>query len=120
MPSAVVLSVFIASTTTFEVAVGGGEEFQRASFPNSDEGIRASGHWIQGTGTTNFDQICVSGPSIGITPAFKFWSTRDVPVLLLYFGQVEQYMKQNGIENASAEVVARTCISMMPFGQEKI
>ena len=114
MASTIVLAVFIASTTTFDAGVAANGAFRHASFPNSDKGIEQLGQWIEKSGVRDFDQFCVSGPPIDATPALRFWSTRKVPVFMVDYAQVRQYMKKHNIGTASAAVVARTCVSLLP------
>jgi hypothetical protein len=114
MASPIVLAVFIASTASFDAGIAENGSFRHASFPNSDQGIERLGQWLEKTGVLEFDHICVSGPPIGSTHGTRFWSTRKVPVFVVDFGQVAKYMKQHGIPAASAEVVAKACVSLLP------
>jgi hypothetical protein len=109
MATTIVLAVFIASATTFEAGVAEDSAFRRASFPNSKQGIEQLGKWLDGSGVTEFDRVCVSGPPIGATPVSRFWSTRKVPITLMKYDQLKAYMGTYKIAKPSAEILARAC-----------
>lgn len=114
MASTIVLAVFIASVTTFEAGVAEDSAFRRASFPNSRQGIEQLGKWLDKSGVTEFDRVCVSGPPLGATPVSRFWSTRKVPVTLMNYDQLKTYMGTHKIARPSAEIVARACAPSLP------
>jgi hypothetical protein len=115
MASTVILAVFIASTTTFDAGVAKEDSsFRHASFPNSARGIEQLGRWLEKEGVTEFDHVCVSGAPAESTPVSRFWSTRKVPVVVMEFDQVRQYMKEQRIRTASAAVVAKACAARLP------
>ena len=117
MATTIVLAVFIASATTFEAGVAADSVFHRASFPNSQRGIERLGKWLEKSGLTEFDRVCVSGPPIAATPVSRFWSTRKVPVVLVDYGQVKAYMGKHKIAKPSAEIVAKACPAPLPAGR---
>ncbi len=113
----IVLAVFIASATTFEAGVAEDSAFRRASFPNSRQGIEQLGKWLEKSGVTEFDRVCVSGPPSGATPVSRFWSTRKVPVALMSYDQVKTYMGKHKIARPSAEIVAKACTASLSAGR---
>ena len=114
MASSVVLAVFIASSATFDAGVVFAGAYRHGTFPNSDQGIAQLGQWLEKSAVREFDQVCVSGPQIDPTPASRFWATRKVPVFEVGYAQVRQYMKKHNLGTASANVVAKTCLSLLP------
>ena len=114
MTSSIVLAVFIASAATFDAGVLDNSAYRHAAFPNSHKGIEQLGQWLEKSGLHEFDRVCVSGPPIDATPAAHFWATRKVEVIAIDFARIKQYMKEHNIGTASANVVARTCLSLLP------
>ena len=114
MATTIVLAVFIASAATFEAGVAEDSAFRRASFPNSKQGIEQLGKWLEKSGVTEFDRVCVSGPPIGDTPVSRFWATRKAPVAVMNYEQVKAYMGKNKIAHPSAQIVARACPASPP------
>ncbi len=114
MASPVVLAIFIASSATFDAGVVSAGAYSRAAFPNSDQGIAQLGQWLGKLPAQEYDQVCVSGPNIDPTPASRFWASRKVPVIAVDYAQVRQYMKKHNIGAASANVVAKTCLALLP------
>ena len=114
MGSTVILAIFIASAATFEAGISAENSLRQASFPNSDQGMEQMGEWLAASGVSEFDQICVSGPPIGATPAFRFWSTRKAPVFLMHYGQVEQFMQKQKLSATPLEVIAKACVFLVP------
>jgi hypothetical protein len=114
MASTIILAVFIGTAATFDAGIAGQGAFRQATFPNSFQGIQQLGKWIESSGVRDFDQVCVSGPPMDPSPATRFWATRKVPVFIIDFGQVRHYMKVHNVPTASAAVVARTCLSLLP------
>ena len=117
MATTIVLAVFIASATTFEAGVAADSVFHRASFPNSQRGIEQLGKWLDKSGLTEFDRVCVSGPPMAATPVSRFWSTRKVPVVLVDYGRVTAYMGEHKIAMPSVEIVAKACTASLPTGR---
>jgi hypothetical protein len=109
MANTIVLAVFIASATTFEAGISEDGAFRGGSFPNSIQGIEQLGKWLDKSGVSEFDQVCISGPPIGDTPVSRFWATRKTAQGQFEFDKVKSYMKTRKIAQASAEVVARAC-----------
>jgi hypothetical protein len=114
MATTIVLAVFIASATTFEAGVAVDSAFHRATFPNSTQGIEQLGKWLDKSGLTEFDHVCVSGPPMAATPVSRFWSSRKVPVVLMDYSHVKTYMGEHRIAKPSAEIVAKACAASLP------
>ena len=107
-----ILAVFIASTSFFEVALPVGTAYEQKTFPNSEEGIELLGRWIEATGVTEFDHVCVGGPSIEVTPVQQFWATRKAPVFFMRFVDLQDFARRHQLPEATATAVAAACTAM--------
>ena len=110
----VILAIFIASTGAFEAALPVGSDYQQKQFPNSDAGIRQLGQWIEETGVTEYDHVCVTGPSIESTSVLRFWSRRSGLVFFMRYAQLQEYVLKHNLPQASATAVAGACAELVP------
>ena len=108
----IILAVFIASTAVFEVALPVGGAYQQKEFPNSDDGIRQFDRWIGETGVQEFDHVCVTGPSIEVTPVLRFWTRRKQLVYFMRYAQLQEYVEKNKLPQATATAVAGACAEL--------
>ena len=109
----VILAVFIASASFFEAALPVGGAYQQMRFANTDEGIKDLGRWIEKTGVTAFDHVCVTGPPIETTPARQFWSTRKSPVYFMSYDHYEDYIAKRNVTQGSARLVLSACYALL-------
>ena len=108
----IILAVLIASTAVFEVALPVGGTYQQKQFPNSDDGLRQFDRWIGETGVMEFDYVCVTGPSIEITPVLRFWQRRAKLAYFMRYAQLQEYVEKNKLPQATATAVAEACAEL--------
>ena len=74
--------------------------------------VSPSGEWIEETGVTEYDHVCISGPSIESTPVLRFWSRRSSLVFFVRYAQVQEYVEKNKLPQATATAVAGACAEL--------
>ena len=110
MTSALVIAIWIASTSHYEAALPFDGEYRTKEFANSEQGIDEFVHWVQSSGHDKIDMYCVGISGAEETAVAKFWRTS--PAETVFFVnpiRAEGYAKKNKIDRVSAQSLAATC-----------
>jgi hypothetical protein len=117
MSATLVLAIWIASASTYQVALPFGGEYQIREYANSDAGIDAFIKWIDTPGHDKIDLICVAISGAEKSPAAQFWREADVK-RIVYMNplQIEVLTKNPLVPTVNAITVANACAEMFPSG----
>jgi hypothetical protein len=115
MGATLVLAIWIASSSTYQVALPFGGSYQIREYANSESGIDDFVRWIDTPGHDQIDLICVAISGGEGSKAAKFW--REAEVKRIFFMnplQIEVLEKNPLIPVVNAKIVAETCAEMFP------
>lgn len=113
MGATLVLAIWIASNSTYQVALPFGGNYQIREYANSESGIDDFIRWIDTPGHDQIDLICVAVAGGERSTAAKFW--REVDAKRIFFMnplQIEVLTKNPLIPGVTAKTVAETCADM--------
>ena len=115
MGAILVLAIWIASTSTYQVALPFDGQYQIREFANADSGIDDFITWIDTPGHDKIDLICVAISKAEGTKAAKFWREAEVKrIVFMTPLQIEALAKDPTIPAITALTIAQACVEMFP------
>jgi hypothetical protein len=117
MGAILVLAIWIASTSTYQVALPFDGQYQIRQFANADSGIDDFIKWIDTPGHDQIDLICVAISGAEGTKAAQFWRGAEVKrIVFLSPLQIEALAKDPTLPGITALTIAQACVEMFPVG----
>ena len=117
MGATLVLAIWIASASTYQVALPFNGEYQIREFANADSGIDDFVKWIDTPGHDQIDIICVAISGAEGSKAAKFWREAEVKrIIFMNPLQIDALSKNPTIPVVNARTIAEACAEMFPAG----
>ena len=109
MGETLIFAIWVASATTFEVALPLHGVYQVREFPNSEAGAEKMFEWANTSAHDKIDRMCVSTPLTETTPVMDFFYRSEARVFLMNPLQVKLHAEKYGVAKITAETAALTC-----------
>ena len=115
MGAILVLAIWIASASSYQVALPFDGQYQIREFANADSGIDDFIAWIDTPGHDKIDLICVAISKAEGTKAARFWREAEVKrIVFMTPLQIEALAKDPTVPAITALTIAQACVEMFP------
>jgi hypothetical protein len=115
MGATIVLAIWIAGASTYQVALPFGGQYQIREYANSDQGIDDFIKWIDVPGHDKIDLICVAISGGEKSKAAQFWREAEVKrIVFMNPLQIEVLIKNPLTPTVNAKTIADACAEMFP------